>query len=141
MINYRLKNYDYSQKNFYFITINTYKKSKYFGQIINNEMVCNRYGDIVLEEKDNIFDSNTIDIVCFQLMPNHLHMIVEFKVNGAIKLKNAVSYFKSYLTRKVKDINPLWSRGFYDRVIRDEKEFENVYKYILNNPYMDKYKW
>jgi REP element-mobilizing transposase RayT len=140
-IKYRLKYFDYSSSNYYFITINTYKKEKYFGKIVNNEMIYNNNGKIVLSEKDIIFDKNVIEIMCFQLMPNHIHMIIELKKDGKIELKNAISYFKSILTRKINDIDKLWARGYYDRVIRNEKEYRNIYNYIINNPYMDKYKW
>ena len=140
-IRYRLKYYDYSKSNYYFITINTYKKQKFFGKIVNNEMIYNNYGNLVVNAIDDIFVDKSIEVICFQLMPNHLHMILEFKKDGEMELKNAISYFKSSITKKIKNIRPLWDRGFYDRVIRDDKEYRNVYEYIINNPYMEKYKW
>ena len=140
-IKYRLKYYDYSKSNYYFVTINTYKKQKFFGKIVNNEMVYNNYGNLVVNTIDDIFVIKSIEVICFQLMPNHLHMILALKKDGEMELKNAISYFKSSITKKIKDISPLWDRGVYDRVIRDDKEYRNVYEYIINNPYMEKYKW
>ena len=140
-IKYRLKYYDYSKSNYYFITINTYKKQKFFGKIVNNEMIYNDYGNLVVNTIDDIFVIKSIEVICFQLMPNHLHMILALKKDGEMELKNAISYFKSSITKKIKDISPLWDRGFYDRVIRDDKEYRNVYEYIINNQYMEKYKW
>jgi len=29
---------------------------------------------------------------------------------------------------------PIWQSGFYDHIIRNEKSFENIRKYIINNP-------
>ena len=140
-LKHRLQNYDYSKANYYFITINTYNKQKFFGKIVDDKMIYNKYGKIFLDEIENIFDNDKATITCYQLMPNHLHLIIELKKDGAIKLNNVISYLKSTITKKVKDIKPLWARGYYDRVIRDEKEYYNVYEYITNNPYMDKYKW
>jgi putative transposase len=30
--------------------------------------------------------------------------------------------------------NPFWQRGYYEHVIRDEKEFSQIGEYILCNP-------
>ena len=46
----RLKEYDYSKPNAYFITICTYNKECIFGAIINGEMHLNEYGKIVDNE-------------------------------------------------------------------------------------------
>jgi len=29
---------------------------------------------------------------------------------------------------------PIWQRGFYEHVIRDEKELNKISEYIMNNP-------
>jgi len=73
----RLRNYDYSQPGYYFLTICTYKKQSWFGEIKNDRMSLNQIGKIVAEEW-----LNTLQIrLNFQLdqwviMPNHLHGIV-----------------------------------------------------------------
>ena len=35
----------------------------------------------------------------------------------------------------------MWQRNYYERIIRNEKEYKNVMEYIVNNPYMPKYNW
>ena len=50
-----------------------------------------------------------------------------------------IQNFKSISTRKVNQLhdtpgNPLWQRGFYDRVIRNEKELDRIRRYIAENP-------
>lgn len=138
---HRLKNYDYSTANFYFITINTKNRKHIFGSIKNNEMLYNENGNLVNEILPNIFDNGKVEIICYQIMPNHLHMIVKINKDGIIKLENAISYLKSTISRKVICEKPLWDRGYYDRVIRDDQEYKNVYNYIINNPYREKYQW
>ena len=137
---HRLKYYNYSKANLYFITIDTHNKQDKFGTIIDNKMKLNDAGKILNDNYKQIFDNGKAEIICFQIMPNHIHFILELKNDGDISLSGAISYFKSSVTRAL-DIKPLWMRGYYDRVIRNEKEFENVYNYIINNPYRDKYKW
>jgi len=45
----RLKQYDYTQPGGYFITIVTYQRDCLFGEIVNEEMILNEYGNIVNE--------------------------------------------------------------------------------------------
>ena len=111
-----------------------------FGVVENDKMIFNDAGNKLNELVPTIFDNGKAEIVVFQIMPNHIHFILEIKKDGAIKLSSAIGYFKSIVTKELK-IKPLWTRGYYDRVIRDEKEYNNVYNYIINNPYRDKYKW
>ena len=73
----RLKDYDYSQNGFYFVTICTKNKKEYFGKINDGEMVLNDYGEIAnqlwLEIPDHFEDIKLDESV---IMPNHLHGII-----------------------------------------------------------------
>ena len=42
----RLKNSDYSEQKYYYITVCTYNHLELFGAIENNKMVLNKYGRI-----------------------------------------------------------------------------------------------
>jgi hypothetical protein len=46
----RLKNYDYSDNGFYFLTICTWNRECIFGEVIEDKVQLNNYGKIVLEE-------------------------------------------------------------------------------------------
>ena len=78
----RLKNYDYSQPGFYFLTICTYKRQSWFGEIKNDRMNLNQIGKIVAEEWINtpkIRPNFQLDE--WVIMPNHLHGIVIINEN------------------------------------------------------------
>ena len=73
----RLKEYDYSKPNAYFITICTYNKECIFGAIINGEMQLNEYGKIVANEwlkTPTIRQYVLLDK--YIIMPNHFHGII-----------------------------------------------------------------
>ena len=73
----RLKEYDYSKPNAYFITICTYNKECIFGAIINGEMQLNAYGKIVENEwlkTPTIRPYVLLDK--YIIMPNHFHGII-----------------------------------------------------------------
>jgi len=46
----RLKNYDYSDNGFYFLTICTWNRECIFGEVIEDKVQLNNYGKIELEE-------------------------------------------------------------------------------------------
>ena len=73
----RLKEYDYSKPNAYFITICTYNKECIFGAIINGEMRLNEYGKIVDNEwlKTPTIRSYVL-LDKYIIMPNHFHGII-----------------------------------------------------------------
>ena len=137
--NIRLKQYDYSQQNYYFVTICVNNKQKLFGKINNFQIELSKIGKTV-EEYINSYNNNNIRIDYYQIMPNHLHLIFEFEKDIKKTLSQVVSQFKSKITFLTK-YNNLWQRGFYERVIRDQKEYEEIVKYIKENPFEDKYRW
>lgn len=42
----RLKDYDYSQDGYYFVTLCTKNRENFFGKIKNGKMILNKYGNI-----------------------------------------------------------------------------------------------
>ena len=73
----RLRNYDYSQPGAYFVTICTYQKQPWFGEIKNGQMYLNQLGKIVADEwlkTCKIRPNFQLDE--WVIMPNHFHGIV-----------------------------------------------------------------
>ncbi|GAB1418378.1 transposase [Bacteroidales bacterium] len=74
----RLKGYDYSQADLYFITICVQDRECLFGNIENGEMILNDAGQMV-EKWYYELGNKYPDIKCHEMMvmPNHFHCIVE----------------------------------------------------------------
>jgi len=78
----RLKNYDYSRKGLYFISICTQNRLCLFGEVKNDEIILNGAGKTVEKcwlEIPSHFPHVTLDAFC--IMPNHIHgilIIIEF---------------------------------------------------------------
>ena len=73
----RLRNYDYSQKGAYFVTLITKIRENLFGEIKNGEMILNDIGRVVEDEwlmSQKIRKEIELDEYC--IMPNHFHAIV-----------------------------------------------------------------
>ena len=73
----RLKDYDYSQKGAYFVTICVNNMVCLFGDVVDNTMVLNDAGKMVdsfIHALPNKFNRITID--AYTIMPNHMHGII-----------------------------------------------------------------
>lgn len=77
----------------------------------------------------------------FQIMPNHLHFIIEIAgaACGAPTLGEIVGSFKSEVTKQVRlylrePHYTLWQRNYFEHIIRNEKELAYLQYYIEQNP-------
>ena len=147
----RLKEYDYSQPGEYFVTICTQNHEYLFGSIVNGNMDLNEKGKVVDKCWKGIpehFSNVALDE--YIIMPDHFHGIViinEFDINGRGEiisplqkptLGKIVAYFKYQSTKLINELQgtpaaKVWQRNYFDRVIRDEKELQNICDYIANN--------
>lgn len=73
----RLPEYDYAEVGAYFVTICTDDRRAVFGQVIDNTVKLNTYGQIARDEwlKTAELRSN-VELDTFVVMPNHLHAIL-----------------------------------------------------------------
>lgn len=73
----RLKNYDYSQPGWYFVTICTHDKLPHFGRINDGVLILNQYGELAHKYWLEIADHfNGVELDEFVIMPNHVHGII-----------------------------------------------------------------
>jgi putative transposase len=81
----RLKDYDYSQNGYYFVTICTKNREIFFGKIKNGKMILNEYGEMAekcwLEIPDHFLNCFIDEFV---IMPNHIHGILIIENNEIV---------------------------------------------------------
>jgi REP element-mobilizing transposase RayT len=82
-----------------------------------------------------------IELSEFVIMPNHVHgiiHIIENKITPAKPLSEVIRGFKTFSSRRINETNPKekfqWQKSYYDRIIRNEREYSLIQTYILNNP-------
>ena len=126
----RLKEHDYSEEGFYFLTICT-KGKKCLLSIISakpGETVLPRlteYGRIT-----EAFLKRIPGIDRYVIMPNHIHLIIH-KTNGN-PISNDIRAFKGLVTKRIGF--GIWQDYYYDHVIRDEADYRIKCNYIDENP-------
>ena len=140
----RLKGFDYSRPNFYFVTLCTHDRQRIFGHIKNASLYSpqdiDKLAVTLLKETCQYYE---VDLDEYIVMPDHIHIIVAFKKESKIDLSDFVKSFKRKFTSayvkgvKVGKYLPynekIWQKSFHDRVIRDDDELNILRSYIREN--------
>lgn len=160
----RLKNHDYSEPGYYFVTVCVQNQECLLGEIANAEMKLSKAGEIVFQKWNNLPKCySNCELDTFQIMPNHFHGIIhlnESNLNvgagsprpihdqgqGAvtaplrlITLGKMIAYFKYQSTKQInqsRQATPIsvWQRNYHERIVRNEAELHRIREYIQNNP-------
>ena len=94
------------------------------------------------------FDGSRYELFACVVMDDHVHVLV--KPLESYRLQKIVHSWKSFTAHKFqKECGrkvPIWQEEYFDRIVRDEKEFLDKAQYIFNNPLkrwpeMDEYPW
>jgi len=152
----RLKGYDYSQAGSYFVTIVTRDRECLFGEVVEGETRLNDAGRMVekwwyeLNHKFPITKTGE-----YIVMPNHFHGIIvivgadpcvcpPLGAHTGAPLPEIIQWFKTMTTNEyihgVKMMGwslfhgKLWQRNYYEHIVRNEKELNEIRDYIANNP-------
>jgi REP element-mobilizing transposase RayT len=150
-----LSKYDYSQPGEYFVTICTKDREGRFGEIVDGDMRMNDFGGIAQSRWNDLPNHYpNVKLDAFVVMPNHVHGIIVLTDEsvgarsrrpntGAGKprpyLGNVVAYLKYQSAKRINAIRgtpgvPIWQRGYYDHIIRDQRSLERIREYIVTNP-------
>ena len=82
------------------------------------------------------FDTQRYRLLCWCLMPNHVHAMVETMPGHP--LDEVLHSWKSFTSTKVNRIlgrtGQFWQPEYYDRFIRDDDHYARTLRYIEENP-------
>ncbi len=151
----RLKNYDYSSKGYYFVTICVKDKHELLGTIrvgaITNRpfnKITNR-PPVELTEYGKISDKairsiathhRNVKVDKYVIMPNHIHMILVLNdvddcgrlLIAPTNLSKIVQQLKGYISKAIGF--SIWQKSYHDHIIRDAEDYRRIWKYIDENP-------
>jgi len=151
----RLKNYDYNSPGKYFITFCTHEKRPLLSQIVgaiheSPESILTHAGMITEKALSTLPNHLPARIDSYVIMPNHVHLILtisdtpeqrairESPLRKRSALSKTVGYIKMNITKQIHSQSgpgPIWQRGYYDHVIRDEKDYLRIVTYMEQNPF------
>jgi putative transposase len=95
-----------------------------------------------------------VDLDAFIIMPNHIHGVIgikdsidvsktavheSFRSPATGSLATIIRSFKSAATRSINDVretpgSPVWQKGFYEHIVRNERDLIRIRSYIELNP-------
>ena len=158
----RLQEYDYSTPGGYFVTICTENRRRILSEVVVGDGVLDvplvrlsPYGKIVEETLHEIvehYDWLTVDK--YVIMPNHIHLLLGIQGSGTSRtpsptsrndngmsrtpsaandrLPKLISTFKRFSNRR--SGCELWQRSYHEHVIRNERDYREIWAYIDENP-------
>ncbi len=152
----RLQNYDYNQAGAYFVTVVVKGGEPVFGKVVGEEVELSKFGEIVeYAWLDLPNHHENISLDTFIVMPDHIHGIIfmydteatgvggihesPLRTRRTMLLPKLMGRFK---TMSAKEINkqrgspgtPFWQRDYFDHVIRNEDDLNQIRDYIVTNP-------
>ncbi|QTE36516.1 transposase [Mucilaginibacter gossypii] len=151
----RLAGWDYGAHGLYFVTISTLNRVPYFGDILPNEnnealfLQSSIMGEFAHINWLKIPEINPfVELDEFVVMPDHLHGILFFnkpdKINWeankfGVQKDNLASVLRGYKSSVKKYANDnsidfAWQPRYYDRVIRNDREYNNISNTFITIP-------
>lgn len=133
----RLKNYNYANVGYYFITIcinnrecilskiTLNNKNEHISTLTNEGEIVNKY----ITEIEKIYTNVILDE--YIIMPNHIHMILIIQSNKNITISKIIQQFKGIITKELG--YSIWQKLFYEHIIRDNEEYIKIKQYIKDN--------
>lgn len=140
----RLQNYDYGLPHGYFITVCTQNRKNLFWMnekipVACEEIMLTKYGKMVDEIILSIpahYPSVSVD--AYVIMLNHLHLLLQIHTDpdgrpmAAPTIQTVVNQMKGTASKRAGF--SLWQKGFYDHIVRNDRDYWEIIRYIQGNP-------
>ena len=150
---------DYSDPGLYYVTLCTQNRDPLFGAVNDGEMTCNPLGAIVWHTWSHLparFPGISIDSAI--VMPDHFHGIIVIHDHtitvGAVHepplhphpqprrimtIPLIIGYLKMNTAKQINLLRQtpgeqVWQRGYFDKILRVDKDYDSLVEYILTNP-------
>jgi REP element-mobilizing transposase RayT len=140
----------------YFVTAVTHIRRPILSKVRGADVALSPLGAIVDAcWRDLAARFDYVTLHAHVVMPDHVHGLLSLGEGGAptvwpladrgqvgpapASLGAVIGQFKSTATRRIEEAFPLvtmpiWQRGFHDKIVRNQQQFETYVKYIDTNP-------
>jgi REP element-mobilizing transposase RayT len=147
----RLQNFDYGEPGPYFVTICLDDQWHLFGSTDDESVRLNAIGSMIEREWLDLERRYIgLQLDAYAIMPNHFHGILLLPVDETfqpvVSLVEVIGAFKSITTvaygRGVSSQGwprykrRLWQRGYWDHVVRNDKDLLEKRRYVESNPWV-----
>jgi REP element-mobilizing transposase RayT len=141
----RLSEFDHANAGAYFITVCTAGREKIFWSAVGADTIrpqnvplsaIGRIVELGIQQIPSHYETIVVDKYC--IMPDHVHMIVRIlgDANGRIisapTIPTVIGSMKRWVSRQIG--KSIWQKSFYDHGIRNQQDYDEIWKYIEYNP-------
>ena len=148
----RWRGFDYNRHGTYFVTFCTHERKNTLSHIVgaiheSPAPELTEYGNLVekfIKETEKRFG---VSVDRYVIMPNHVHLVLVVEaseecpsippIQARSLLSKIIGYIKANTAKEIHKRDEgvvIWQRGFYDRVVRNREEYNEIIKYIRENP-------
>jgi REP element-mobilizing transposase RayT len=82
------------------------------------------------------FDGDRYVLFSWSVMPNHVHVV--FSCREGFTVDGIIGAWKGYTSKEINRVlnreGMVWQENYYDRCVRDERQFRRTLAYVVNNP-------
>ncbi|OGD53363.1 hypothetical protein A3J78_01130 [Candidatus Beckwithbacteria bacterium RBG_13_35_6] len=109
---------------------------KTFSEILTYYLIPRQKVPSVFSKKPQEIVSRSVNMLCYCLMPNHFHLLLEqTKENGIVKFMNALGItYARYFNKKYNRVGSLFQGRFKAKLIDKDEYLLQLSKYIHLNP-------
>ena len=148
----RITDYDYSQNGAYFVTLCTQDRKKMLSAISvgtplpgcpqepRPELLWHgKVADQFIRQMDAFYDYLSVDN--YVIMPDHIHFLITIHdghpgrgvpTERTSLIAQFVGTFKRFCNKEYGE--NIWQSRYYDHVIRNQQDYNEIWQYIENNP-------
>jgi len=142
----RIVNYDYGQNGAYFVTICTHQRQNTLSEIVGDGFPIPKTLGKIAEKLIHQIPSQYPDAIVdkYVIMPDHIHILLRIDRmhgtgNPSPTLGNIIGWYKYQVTKQSNLLlgtssAKRFQRSYYDHVIRNQQDYDEIWQYIENNP-------
>ena len=106
--------------------------SSYLPKYLSDEKIAK-----ICQRTIHYYDEDQYKLICYCIMPNHVHLIFKLIQNnkGIAKIMQSIKRTSANESNKVLSREGIfWQGESFDRLIRDDKELYFTINYVIENP-------
>lgn len=140
----RFPEYDYGTNGAYFVTICTQDRRKILSEIVGDGFPVPKPIGLIAEGFILKIPKKypVVSVDRYMIMPDHIHILLMIEAgtgNPSPTLGNIIGWYKYQVTKEANQRahiagEKLFQRSYYDHIIRNQQDYNEIAEYIETNP-------
>ena len=90
----------------------------------------------IVSDTLKFFDGDRYDLASFIVMPNHVHILVQFRDDVSLtkQTESWLRFSARQINEQLNQTGPFWQSEPFDHLVRSDEQFVYLSDYVRNNP-------